>query len=90
MTAWYGDEGWERFAACSGSDALFFGPHLQESKSDRETREAAAKAICAACRVIEPCREYAIASGELYGVWGGLGEAERRTLIERYGGARVS
>ena len=35
------------------------------------------------CPVLEPCREYALTSEEIYGVWGGLGENERRSLLER-------
>ncbi len=30
------------------------------------------------CPVQLPCREHALASGESFGVWGGMGEAERR------------
>jgi len=80
----YGDEGWERLAACRGEDAsLFFGPNRFEPKREREAREEAAKALCVACPVLGPCREYALTAGELYGVWGGMGEAERRTVAAR-------
>lgn len=34
-------------------------------------------AICRGCRVIEPCRAYAIAARERLGVWGGLSADER-------------
>ncbi len=75
---------WEDLAACKGSEpSLFFGPHRFEPKRDREAREAVAKTICATCPVIEPCRESSLERGEVYGVWGGLGEAERRTLLTR-------
>lgn len=75
---------WEDLAACKGADAsLFFGPNRFEPKRDREAREAIAKSMCATCPVIEPCRELSLARGEIYGVWGGLGEAERRTLLTR-------
>ena len=80
----YRDVEWEARAACKGCDpSLFFGPNQFEPKRDREAREAAAKAVCARCPVIDDCRERAILSGELYGVWGGLGEVERRTLLLR-------
>ncbi len=75
-------EGWERDAACRRVDtALFFGPNRFEPKRERLSREAAAKAVCGTCPAIAPCREYALANGELYGVWGGLGEADRRAMI---------
>lgn len=75
---------WEQRAACKGEDAtLFFGPNGFEPKRDREVRETVAKRICASCPVIMPCREYALREGETYGVWGGLGEVERRTVLSR-------
>lgn len=73
---------WDAGARCRSEDAvLFFGPNRFEAKQDRLAREAAAKAICASCPVIAQCREHALATGELYGVWGGLGEADRRQLL---------
>ncbi len=79
-------ERWELDARCRGEDgSLFFGPHGFESKRDRAAREEAAKAICATCPALEACRAHALRHGELYGVWGGMGEAERRALLEREG-----
>jgi WhiB family transcriptional regulator, redox-sensing transcriptional regulator len=75
-------EGWEGEARCRTVDApLFFGPNRFEPKHERLAREAAAKAICATCPVIVPCRAHALAEGEMYGVWGGLGEADRRAIL---------
>ena len=72
---------WEIQARCRGDDAaLFFGPNRFEPKRDRLVREAAAKAICAGCPAVAACRDYALSQGELYGVWGGLGEADLRAL----------
>lgn len=82
-------EGWEDEARCRTQDArLFFGPNRFEPKHERLAREAAAKAICATCPVVAPCRQHALAEGELYGVWGGLGEADRRALLA--GGEHVA
>lgn len=78
------DEGWESEGRCrSENDELFFGPNGFEPKHERLAREDAAKAICATCPVIQPCREHALRYAEPYGVWGGLGEAERRALLEQ-------
>lgn len=78
-------DGWERDARCRGEDAaLFFGPNGFEPKRERLAREAAAKAICRGCPALMACRERAVRDGELYGVWGGLGETDRRPLIERH------
>jgi WhiB family transcriptional regulator, redox-sensing transcriptional regulator len=78
-----GDEpAWMQQARCRTEDpALFFGPNRFEPKRERLAREAAAKAVCRGCPCIRLCREHAIAAGESYGVWGGLGESDRRELI---------
>jgi WhiB family transcriptional regulator, redox-sensing transcriptional regulator len=79
------DDGWDGGARCRGEDAaLFFGPNGFEPKRERLAREAAAKAICRGCPALMECREQAVRDGELYGVWGGLGETDRRPLIERH------
>jgi WhiB family redox-sensing transcriptional regulator len=44
---------------------------------------AAAKAICAACPVRDKCLEWAMATRQDDGVWGGLTEVERRRLRRR-------
>ena len=72
------DETWRPFAACADADsALFFpigvtGPAVPQI--------AAAKAVCARCSVRAACLEFAIASNQEYGVWGGTSEEERRAL----------
>jgi len=40
----------------------------------------AAKAICMLCEVRGECLEWAMATGQDAGVWGGLSEDERRAL----------
>lgn len=69
---------WRSNAACNDEDPeLFFpvgstGPALDQI--------AAAKKVCVRCEVREPCLEYAIATNQDAGVWGGLSEDERRSL----------
>lgn len=76
-------DGWEDAARCRSHDpTLFFGPNRFEPKRERLEREAAAKAVCATCPALRTCREYALRNGEIYGVWGGLGEADRRAILE--------
>lgn len=75
---------WEHRARCRTEGAgLFFGPNRFEPKHERTAREAAAKDVCASCPVIDPCRQHALAEAEPYGVWGGMGEAERRAVLEQ-------
>lgn len=69
---------WRSQSSCSDQDPeLFFpigttGPAVEQAD--------AAKRICAGCNVREECLEFAIASNQDAGIWGGLTEDERRTL----------
>lgn len=74
---------WQLDAACRGRDsAVFFHPG-NERGPRREERERRAKAICAACPVMDRCREHALVVEETFGTWGGLTERELRVLITR-------
>ena len=68
-----GELSWQDYANCRGADADLFFPERGAS-----TRKA--KAICAACDVRQECLDYAIASGEKFGIWGGMSERERRRV----------
>ena len=63
-------------AACQGADTTVFFP-----VSDTFAGEA--KAICATCPVAEQCLEYAVATHQPDGVWGGLTALERHRLVRR-------
>ena len=74
--------GWQWRAACRGEDtSTFFPPTNAEAKHERIAREQRAKAICAMCPVRIECVEYSLMVPELYGIWGGLNELERRALL---------
>ena len=64
---------WMDQGACRGYPAEVFFPSQGE-----DCRHA--KAICKGCPVRIACREYGIANGEAFGVWGGLSERERRRI----------
>lgn len=66
-------EDWQDEAACRqvGTD-LFF-----PASGDTSAR---AKAICKDCPVRVKCLEYALRTGQTYGVWGGLTTQERNQL----------
>jgi WhiB family redox-sensing transcriptional regulator len=81
------DEIWQRNAACRGPESVvFYPPTSNETRHQRETREARAKAICSKCPVLTSCLEYALDIMEPHGIWGGLTEQERRVLLERRAG----
>ena len=76
------DRSWQPVALCRGNHShLFFPPSTTERKDERERREVRAKSICRMCPVKSPCLEYAMEIREPYGIWGGLTEAERRTIL---------
>ncbi|MGH9019489.1 MAG: WhiB family transcriptional regulator [Acidimicrobiales bacterium] len=73
---------WTQLAACRGSErSLFFPPDVTERKDERLSREHLAKRICASCDVREECLAAALERHESHGVWGGLNELERRSLL---------
>lgn len=67
---------WRNRSACRGVDPDIFFP-----VSDEEAGQA--KAICSECPVREACLEYALATRERDGVWGGATERERRRMIRQ-------
>lgn len=42
-----------------------------------------AKFVCAECPVRTACLEFAIATNQPYGIWGGANAAERRSIRRR-------
>lgn len=78
------DAEWRQRAACLTHPAvLFFGLDDNEPPAERRAREEAAKRVCYACEVQQECLEYALATREPYGIWGGLTEMERRARLHR-------
>lgn len=69
---------WRDEAACRGMDTESFfpvggtGPALEQAEQ--------AKAVCAGCPVSAQCLEWALATRQGAGIWGGKTEDERRTL----------
>lgn len=68
------DAAWADHAACRGADIeLFFS--LEEEDQQRALEH------CRVCPVQEQCLRYAIENREMYGIWGGMTESERRAII---------
>ncbi|HZG95329.1 MAG TPA: WhiB family transcriptional regulator [Mycobacteriales bacterium] len=72
---------WQLLGLCRGADASTFFLPEGERGPRKARRERAAKEICRQCPVIDHCREFAIATREPYGVWGGMTPEEREELI---------
>jgi WhiB family redox-sensing transcriptional regulator len=73
---------WQLDGSCRTADPrLFFHPEGERGPARRE-RDAAAKAVCASCPVLQQCRRHALTVREPYGVWGGLTEDDRNDLYQ--------
>lgn len=72
------DDDWRTQAACQDTDPdLFFpvgttGPAIEQID--------AAKTVCDSCEAKNPCLDFALATNQDSGVWGGTSEDERRKL----------
>ncbi len=65
---------WQEDAACRGADIdIFFSLDEDDQRHALE--------LCQSCPVREPCLRYAIEHREMYGIWGGMQESDRRGII---------
>jgi WhiB family transcriptional regulator, redox-sensing transcriptional regulator len=72
---------WRGQAACRLADPELFFPVSPGGPSlDRTER---ARAICATCPVRRECLQFALATRQAYGVWGGMSEQERGAVHQR-------
>jgi WhiB family transcriptional regulator, redox-sensing transcriptional regulator len=77
---------WRSLASCRHTEPdLFFpvgttGPAIEQI--------GAAKSVCQDCEAIEPCLEFALATNQESGIWGGTSEEERRKLRKSWLAAR--
>ena len=64
---------WQDKANCTGANDNLFFP-------ERGASTRTAKGICRECQVRVECLEFAITTGEKFGIWGGMSERERRRV----------
>jgi WhiB family redox-sensing transcriptional regulator len=75
---------WQMKGLCSSGD---YDPELWAAQVEGERvtakhqRHKQAQQICTECPVRRTCAEWALQSGEQYGVWGGLTESDRRAAL---------
>ena len=67
---------WWRSAACRTADPEMFFPVSSVGPGHDEV--ARAKEVCASCLVRRQCLQFALATRQAHGVWGGTTEDERR------------
>ena len=76
---------WRDYAACHGDNPEKWFPVADENRDRGESASArqqadAAKAVCNRCPVRPNCLEWALETGQDYGVWGGMSPNERRAF----------
>ncbi len=69
---------WRSHSACRDTDPDLFFPIGTTGAALEQI--AAAKAVCATCEAQSACLEFALATNQESGVWGGTSEEERRKL----------
>jgi WhiB family redox-sensing transcriptional regulator len=69
-------EDWKLDGVCRTIDPDLWFP-------DAPQTGAVAKRVCRSCPVIKECLQYALDNNEMYGVWGGMGNSERKSLRRR-------
>lgn len=79
------DYTWRSLAVCRGTDPDLFVP--VGTTGQALVQIARAKEVCDECPVRVECLDYAIATNQDSGIWGGLDEEQRRS-IRRLNAAR--
>lgn len=79
-------EEWRDLALCRDTDPDLFFPVGTTGVALLQIEHA--KKVCAECKVTRECLDFALASNQDSGVWGGLSEDERRAIRRRRAGAR--
>ena len=72
---------WRMLGACRGLDASLFYPDEDDTADE-------AKLVCEHCSVRVACLDYALATNQDSGIWGGLSEDERRDIRRQRAAAR--
>lgn len=70
------DTKWMRRGACRGLPPEVFFPPERDLRPALPWSAEAAQAVCARCPVAEVCGDWAVATRQKDGVWGGMTEAE--------------
>ncbi len=78
---------WRHQAACLNEDPELFFPIGNTGPALLQIEEA--KQVCRRCEVVDQCLGWALDAGQDHGVWGGMGEDERRSLKRRNARTRL-
>lgn len=76
------DLSWRQVASCRDTSPELFFPIGTTGQAIDQIE--AAKLVCMSCPAQEPCLEFALATNQDSGVWGGTSEEDRRHLRRTY------
>jgi len=80
------DDSWRDRALCRETDPELFFPIGTTGHAVGTIEQA--KRICSGCQVVGDCLDYALATNQDSGIWGGLSEEERRDIRRQRAAAR--
>jgi WhiB family transcriptional regulator, redox-sensing transcriptional regulator len=72
---------WVERAACRTADPELFFPLSGHGPGAQQIEQA--RAVCARCAIRAACLDWSVTNAVVYGVWGGLSEDERRSLVRQ-------
>lgn len=78
---------WRELAACRVAEPELFFPAASAGRPGGQAAAERAKAVCGACPVRRECLQFALATRQRYGIWGGMSEHERRVAPAHHLGA---
>lgn len=76
---------WQYQGACVGADTEQFFLDYNLRGPAKRKKEKQAIAFCNTCPVKLQCLEHALNTPEVYGVWGGMTEEQRNTILRKRG-----
>lgn len=79
---------WMPYGLCRQTDLSLFFPEGRGAAIAIQIEQA--KKVCDRCPVRSRCLEYAVDTGQNFGVWGGLDEGERLVLVRQRAEQRAS
>lgn len=77
----FADTDWRARGACLSADPELFFPLSSVGPAARQLNKA--KSVCTQCAVRAECLDFALATRQVHGVWGGTSEDERRRIFAR-------
>jgi WhiB family redox-sensing transcriptional regulator len=77
----YAGADWRSRGACLSVDPELFFPLSSAGPAAEQISQA--KSVCTRCQVRSECLDFALATRQVHGVWGGTSEDERRRILAR-------